>query len=133
MMALLTSLLPSLFSLGGKLIEDKDKRAEFAFKVQEMAFKQMEVLISAKTYPWVDALVKMAYASKQIVKGLFRPVVSAGLFVYGMINPDMLQQLHALGIAGDAGIVGVFGAFPAWMKSRHDEKKKKPNIDAWED
>jgi len=133
MIGLLTSLLPSLFSLGGKLIEDKDKRAEFAFKVQEMAFKQMEVLINAKTYPWVDALVKMAYASEQIVKGLFRPVVSAGLFVYGIMNPDMLKSLHELGIAGDAGIVGVFGAFPAWMKSRHDEKKKKPVVEGWED
>ena len=126
MIGLLTSLLPSLFSLGGKLIQDEDKRAEFAFKVQEMAFKQMEVLINAKTYPWVDALVKMAYASEQIVKGLFRPVVSAGLFIYGIMNPDMLKQLHELGIGGDAGLIGIFGAFPAWMKSRHDLKKKEP-------
>lgn len=125
MFGILLAIIPGLFKIGDKLIEDKDKRYEYAFKVQEMAFRMMEVMLSTKTYPWIDGLVKLSYAADQIIKGLFRPVFSVGLFVYGILNPDMLQNLHSLGIVGDAGIVGMFGAFPAWMKSRHDEKKAK--------
>ena len=126
---LLGSVVPSLFKLGDKLIEDKDKKIEFAFKTQEMTFKMMEVMLATKTYPWIDGLIKLAYASEQLVKGLFRPIISGGLFIYGIMHPELLKQLHEVGLGGDAGILGMFGAFPAWMKSRHDEKKAKPVID----
>jgi hypothetical protein len=126
---LLGSLLPGLFKLGDKMIVNEDKKMEFAFKTQEMTFKVMEVMLATKTYPWIDGLVKLAYASEAIIKGLFRPVISAGLFIYGLTNPDLLKQLHELGVIGDTGILGMFGAFPAWMKSRHDEKKQKPVSD----
>lgn len=130
---LLGSILPSLFKMGDKLIEDKDLKQKYAFETKEMVFKMMEVMLATKTYPWIDGLVKLAYASEVIIKGLFRPIISAGLFAYGLMNPDMLKQLHELGVMGDAGILGMFGMFPAWMKSRHDEKKTKPvvNDDDW--
>ncbi len=126
MFSLLTSLIPGLFKLGDKLIEDKDKKAEYAFKVQEMFFKQMEVLIAAKTYPWVDALVKLAYASEQIVKGLFRPIgagVLTGFVIYAEYQGiELSPTIEALGAA----------AFPGWMASRHVEKGKKKKDDEGE-
>lgn len=127
MISLFASLLPSIFKLGDKMILDEDKKAEFAFKVQEMAFKQMETLINAKTYPWVDALVKLSYASEQIVKGLFRPLGAAamtGFLFYAEINDIQLSgAVEALCAA----------AFPGWMTSRHiDKQKKKESTDGWD-
>jgi len=127
MFNLFSAIIPGLFKIGDKLIEDKDKRNQYAFKVQEMAFKMMEVMLSTKTYPWIDGLVKLSYAADQIVKGLFRPIFSVGLFIFGLLNLNVLEYLHGLGVIGDAGILGMFGTFPAWMKSRHDEKKAQAN------
>ena len=119
MIGLLTSLVPGLFKIGDKLIEDKDKKAEYTFKVQEMFFKQMEVLIAAKTYPWVDALVKLAYASEQIVKGLFRPIGAAimtGFVIYA--------EIKGIELSGAVETI-LISAFPAWGASRHQTKKEK--------
>lgn len=132
MIGLLASLIPGLFKIGDKLIVDKDKKAEYAFKVQEMLFRSMEVMLSTKTYPFVDALVKLSYASEQIIKGLFRPVVSAAMmgfeiyFAYkGIDIPDVLD-------------ITLTAAFPAWGASRYAEKqakvkKKKYEIDFEDD
>lgn len=128
MIGLFTSLLPSLFKLGDKMIVDEDKKAEFAFKVQEMAFKQMEVLINAKTYPWIDGLVKMAYASEQIVKGLFRPIASGLMLAFAMYC-----EVSAIELSDGVQAI-LYGAFPAWGVSRHvDKQKKKENVDPWDD
>jgi len=127
MISLFASLIPSLFKIGDKMIVDKDKKMEFAFKTQEMMFKQMETLINAKTYPWVDALVKMAYASEQIVKGLFRPIGAAimtGFLIYAELNDIQLSGLVESLCAA---------AFPSWMASRHIDKNKKKDVteDDW--
>jgi hypothetical protein len=128
MISLFTSLIPSLFKIGDKLIADEDKKMEFAFKVQEMAFKQMEQLINAKTYPWVDALVKLAYASEQIIKGLFRPIASACMLAFAMYCEVSTIELS------DGVQAILYGAFPAWGASRHiDKQKKKKVIDEDED
>ena len=118
MLSLFTALIPGLFKIGDKLIEDKDLKAEYAFKVQEMAFKQMEVLINVTTYPWVDALVKMAYASEQIIKGLFRPIIAAVGFGFGLYF-----ELNNIEVSGTVETI-LFGTFPAWGISRHVEKAK---------
>ena len=128
MLSLFTSIIPSLFKIGDKMIVDQDKKQEFAFKVQEMMFKQMETLVNVKTYPWVDALVKLAYASEQIVKGLFRPLgaaVMTGFLIYAELKGIELSGLVESLCAA---------AFPSWMASRHIDKQKakKPNIeDDW--
>jgi len=123
MLALLGAVLPGLFKIGDKLIEDKDQKAEFAFKVQEMAFKQMEVLISAKTYPWVDALVKLSYAAEQIIKGLFRPIVATVGFGFGLYF-----ELNDIAVSATVETI-LFGTFPAWGASRHVSKNKpKPDF-----
>lgn len=119
MLSLFTSLIPSLFKLGDKMILDQDKKAEFAFKVQEMTFKQMEQLTNTKTYPWVDALVKLAYASEQIIKGLFRPIASAGMLVFAMYC-----EINEIALSDGVQAI-LYGAFPAWGVSRHIDKKKK--------
>ena len=123
MIGLFTALLPSLFKLGDKMIADEDKKSEFAFKVQEMAFKQMETLINAKTYPWVDALVKLSYAAEQIVKGLFRPIGAAimtGFVIYA--------EVKGIQLSGTVETILV-SAFPAWGASRHANKQKEAKKD----
>lgn len=118
MLSLFTALIPGLFKIGDKLIQDSDKKAEYAFRVQEQAFKQMEVLIGAKTYPWVDALVKLSYAAEQIIKGLFRPILASVALGFGIF-------FELTGIEVSPLVEGVlFGSFPAWGVSRHVEKGK---------
>jgi len=123
MLGLLSAVIPGLFKIGDKLIEDKDKKAEYAFKVQEMFFKQMEVLIAAKTYPWVDALVKMSYAAEQIIKGLFRPIASALMLAFAMYC-----EVSAIELSDGVQAI-LYGAFPAWGASRHIDKQKKKVIE----
>ena len=118
-MSAIFSILPGLAKLGGKIIEDKDKRAEYAFGVQEMAQTMALKLLEVQTYPWVDALVKLAYAGEAIIKGLFRPLGAAamtGFVIYAELNNIELS----------AGIEAILaGAFPAWGISRHQEKAAK--------
>ena len=119
MISLFASIIPSLFKLGDKMITDVNKKQEFAFKVQEMAFKQMEILINAKTYPWVDALVKLSYASEQVVKGLFTPILTSVAFGFGIFfeltNTEVSAGVEAI----------LFGSFPAWRLARQKEKNAK--------
>ena len=114
------ALIAGLFNLGGKLIEDKDKKTEYAFKV-------MELMLNVKTYPIIDALVKLSYASEQIMKGLFRPVGAAAMTGFAM-------WASYKGVTLDTAAQTVlYGAFPAWGASRHAEKAKaKAQVD-WED
>ena len=127
MLGILTSALPGIFKLGGKLIEDKDKKAEYAFKVQDMAHDLALKMLDVKTYPWVDALVKLAYASEQIIKGLFRPLFSALALCF-------VAYCEFKGIELSGMVEGVMvSLFPAWGASRHASKNKKQLVedDEW--
>lgn len=130
MIGLLTSLAPGLFKLGGKLIEDKDKKAEYAFKVQEMMQTLAFKLLETKSYPWIDGLVKLAYASEAIVKGLFRPVVSALALAF-------VAYCDYKGIPLSQLVEGIMASlFPAWGASRLKEKmvaQKQKRIEEDED
>ena len=131
MLSLLPNIITGLLGLGSKLILDKDKQAEFVFKVQEMAHELALKLLETKTYPWVDALVKVAYAGDTIIKGLIRPIVATGLFLWGILNPEDIIKLQQLGDVGQAAAYAVFGALPAWgvdrglSKVRESKKKEK--------
>lgn len=111
--------------IGGKMIPDADKKVEFAFKLQEMTNDFMKAMLAAKTYPWVDALVKLAYASEAIIKGLFRPVVASGLFIWGLANPEDVAKLQQFGVMGEGAIGVIFGSLPAWGVDRGLEKRRK--------
>jgi len=115
---MILSIVDAALKIGAELVEDKDKKAE-------LAYSTLDALLKSKTYAFVDALVKLSFASEQIIKGLVRPLVSTGMFVYGVLNPDVLAQLHALGTAGDIGVAAMLGSAPAWGYSRHQEKKRK--------
>ncbi len=119
MFSLVGNLITSLFSIGGKFIEDKDKKNEFAFKVLEMANTLSMKMLETKTYPWVDALVKLAYAADAIMMKLLRPfgaAVLTGIVIYcDMKGIELSSTVNALGAA----------AFPGWMASRHVNKQKK--------
>jgi len=123
-----SAIITAFLSFGGKFIEDKDKKTEFAFKV-------MEVMLSTKTYPWVDALVKLSYAAEQIVKGLFRPLGAAAMAAFAMYS----ATTQGIDLDPTAQTI-LLGAFPAWGASRYKEKQErikrgkegKEEID-WED
>ena len=107
----LVSLLPSLFKLGDKLIEDKDKKAEFA---NNIATK----LLDTSTYKWVDALVKLAYASEAIIKGLFRPIGAACMMAFAIY-----AELTSIELSESIQVM-LYGSPLAWGYSRHKEKQK---------
>lgn len=106
-----------VLNIGMKYLDSQDKK-------EQLALDTVKSMLESKTYRFVDAVVKLAYASEQISKGLIRPVFSCGLFIYGLLHPEQLKALHELGTVGDMGIATVFGAAPAWGYSRHKEKQK---------
>ena len=114
-------LLTGLIDIGKELIEDKDKRNEFAIRSQELTHETMRIMLQTETSPWIDGAVKILYA----LQTFWRPAVSAGVLVWGLLNPDAIGVLHQLGTVGDGVIASVFGSFPAWGISRHKEKMKK--------
>lgn len=124
MIEAIMSAFTGLLGLGSKMIVDKDKQAEYAFKALEMTNNMALKLLDTKTYPWIDGLVKLAYASDSIIKGLFRPVLSAAAIGYMLFHPEMIDKLHNMGTMGDVVLTAIFGSFPGWMASRHVEKKK---------
>lgn len=115
MLSLLAGVLPAIFKLGSKLILDKDKKAEYAFKVQEMSFKLIEGIVNMRTVPWVDAVVKIMAASVAMARpiGTF---IMTGVGIY----------FHYKGIVVD-GVVQLMldGAFPAWAGARELNKSRK--------
>jgi hypothetical protein len=115
----MVSVIESILSLGMQHLENKEKK-------EQLAFNTIEAMLQSKTYVFVDALVKLAYAGEAITKSLIRPAFSCGLFIYGLLNPEQLVKLHELGTVGDMGIATIFGAAPAWGYSRHVEKGKIP-------
>ena len=118
----LATFLPAIVKLADKFIEDKDKKAEFANKA-------MNAMLENRTYKWVDALVKLSYASEQIMKGLFRPIGAAVMTGFAMWASYKGVDLDT------AAQAVLYGAFPAWGASRHSEKKTKAekpaNDDEW--
>ena len=126
-MSLLT-VLPSLISLGSELIEDKDKKNEFAHKIMEMEADLQKELLKTKTMPKVDAFVKLVLC----IKPLIRPIGGALMTAFGM-------YAHWKGIPIDTALHAIFdGALPAWGVSRHVEKQKQKaepvsDLDIWGD
>jgi len=122
-MNILTSLFPGLFKLGDKLIEDADKKAEYAFRIQEMTNDFAKTMLTVKTYPVVDAIIKLSYASEAIIKGLFRPIASVVALSFGIYF-----EMNSIEISATAEAI-LFGSFPAWMASRHVSKNKEKPIE----
>jgi len=115
----IASILPGLFRLGSELIEDPDKKNEYAFKTLELYNTLATKLIDTKTYPWVDAIVKLAYASEAIIKGLIRPIGSLALA--GFAAYCNVKGIHL----ADSVQTVLYGSPVAWGASRHIEKKQK--------
>lgn len=113
----------SLLTLGGKMIVDKDKQIEFAFRVQEMTQALAMKLLDTKTYPWIDGLVKLAYASEAIVKGLITPIASVLGFAFALYCEYKGVELS------DMAQAVLYGGLPAWRTSRHVEKVKKLEVE----
>jgi hypothetical protein len=114
----IAAMLPKLLDIGDKLIEDKDKRAEYAWKVQDRMLGIMEKFATTSTIPWVDATVKLSFALGSFILPLMRPLGSAlltGFAAYAHVKGIQLPEyIHA----------ALYTAFPGWMASRHQEKKR---------
>jgi hypothetical protein len=111
----IVGLVSQIVSVGSELIEDKDKRNEFAFQSQKLSFELLGQLLSTKTIPWVDALVKIILTLKVFI----RPVVGAAMTAFG-------AYAHYKGIQIEPAMHAIFdAAAPAWGISRHQEKKEK--------
>lgn len=118
------ALIPIIGSLFGGLIDtvkevvpDKDKQLELTTKMLEHQLEFQKVMLAQSTVPWVDALVKLAYAGEQIVKGLVRPVASVAMGAFAAWaaykQVPMPQELLLM-----------FGGAPlAWGLSRHLKDK----------
>ena len=105
-------LIESAMELGGKFIVDEDKKTEFAYKT-------LDIMLSSKTYRWIDALVKLSYAAEQITKGLLRPLGSVGMFCFAAYC-----ETHAIELSESLQYM-MYGAPLAWGASRHVDKKNK--------
>lgn len=119
MIQAILGIIPGILKLGGELIEDKDKKNEYAFKALELTHELSLKLLDTKTYPWIDGLVKLSYASENIIKGLFRPIASTiamGFVGYCELNGIELSPM----------VEGVMvSLLPAWGVSRYKEKQAK--------
>lgn len=115
MINMLLPLLTQGLKVGGKLIVDKDKQAEYAFKSQEMMFKLAEKSLAVTTYKWVDAVVKIMAATL----AFGRPLGGFALTVWGV-------YLHIEGVEIPEIVhYAMDGAFPAWGLARESEKRRK--------
>lgn len=120
-----------LIKLGSELIEDPDKKNEYAHKALEATLDYQKTIISTKTSPKVDAFVKIMYAFSDIIQKVWRPLIGGAMTAFG-------AYCHYKGIdVGDASQIIFDGAFPAWGVSRHatkkDEEKRKQADDEWWD
>jgi len=117
------SIIPSLINLGSELIEDKDKRNEYAFKLAELGLDIEKANLTQKTTPKVDAFVKLIYA----IKPLIRPIGGALMTAFG-------AYCHFKQIPIDPIMHGIFdGALPAYGVSRHTEKAKRIKKNLYDD
>ncbi len=124
------SLIKEAIGAGKELIEDKDKRNQFADNNSERAYKLAETIIKRETTPKVDAIVKLAYAARDCILPMFRPVggfILSAAGVYLAINHPDTHEL----------IMGaLIGSGPAWGYSRYKEKVKgvnQPSTEAFDD
>ena len=132
-LSIIGSVVKGLFGIADKMIVDKDKKAEFAFKIQDRTFNLMERLVEIKTIPWVDAVVKLLIASVSLA----RPIGSFLLTAFSI-------YAQVKGIQLDSVTNGVLlSAFPGWMAAREANKSRKAKIkreaiiaskqDSWDD
>ena len=113
------SAIDGLFDVLGQAITDKDLLAKLETKRFELTTAISSELLKTKTIPWVDALVKIMIAMKDIIIPLFRPLIGAAMTAFGM-------YMHYRGTPMDAATQIIFdGAAPAWGVSRHANKQKE--------
>ncbi len=109
----------SAFSIIDQLVDDGDLaiKLKHEFQIQ---------LLTTKTEGFVDGLVKILLAFRDIILPLLRPL---GAFYLTTLGVDM--GIAELASEGDISAlsVGLTTAFPGWMGSRHVDKSNKQKIE----
>lgn len=115
------SIFTGLIDLAKEATDDKDKQMALTTQLMEAKMKMLTAILQQQTIPWVDAVVKLAMASDQIIKGLWRPVGSfamAGFAGYCILNGIPIP-------AWADPVMAAMGMSPvAWGVSRYMEKRK---------
>jgi hypothetical protein len=117
----LIPLINKALDFGSEFVEDKDKRNQLEVDKEKFRNELLIALAQQTTSPFADAFVKIITA----LVALHRPIGSFGLFVFGLFNIDLMQQLASMGTVGELAVAATFGAAPSWMASRHIEKNNK--------
>jgi hypothetical protein len=116
----LIPLINKAIEVGSEYVEDKDKKNQLEVDKEQIRNDLLTALSQQTTTPYADAFVKIITA----LVALARPIGSFGLFVFGLFNIDLMQQLLSMGTIGELAVGATFGAAPGWMASRHMEKSK---------
>jgi hypothetical protein len=121
-----TAAIESVSSLVSEFVEDPDKKNQIMYQISELDHKLTTTLLTSKTTPKTDALVKLMIAVKDVLIPMLRPLGAAAMTGFGM-------YCHLKGIDIDgASQIMLDGAFPAWGVSRHSHKAKEAELKAQE-
>jgi len=105
----------SAFSIIDQLVDDGDLAVKLKHEFQIK-------LLTTKTEGFVDGLVKILMAFRDIVLPLLRPL---GAFYLSYMGVDMATAELAAGGDMSALSTGLSTAFPAWGASRHANKSNE--------
>jgi len=115
----ITDVFKGVIGVVDQLVEDKDKKNELIYKIMEMQNQLNLTVLQLKTVPWVDAMVKILFAVRDLIIPLLRPVIAAAL-------TGFVAYAEVKGITLSPAVEAAFAAaFPGWMYSRHVTKTKE--------
>lgn len=111
-----------VLDLINKNVQDKDLAAKLTADATKEMLAFSTTLVTQSTTPWVDAVVKLMYAFRDVGVSLFRPVGSVIMACFAAYM--MYKQLPVPTWAEP--VLAAFGFAPAaWGLSRHAEKTRK--------
>ena len=109
-------------SVVSEFVEDKDLSKKLTSEIEKKRLEFANTIVMTSTIPWVDALVKIMYASRDCLIPLFRPIGTALLTAWGC-------YLSYKGVEGGTEIkealLPLVASVPQmqWIHARSQEKK----------
>jgi aspartyl/asparaginyl beta-hydroxylase (cupin superfamily) len=110
-----TEIAKGVVDIGKEYIVDKDKQIEFEYKINKAVSERLNLLLTTKTTPVVDGIVKLMFAFKELA----RPILGGAMTVFAAYCVVKNIQI-------DKELLALFaGGFPLWGVSRYLEKKDR--------